>query len=193
MERMTHGKLVIAMAVVAFGLGCATDIRVSDISNQKPEEFDSLCSCKKGIPFRVMGPYTVRVFQLGLDGKYAQVGKPLRVKLPDPKKLYTLNYDSDLFSNHTFKLVLRANGTLASAGTTQSQQLDEALAAIGTQAGAAGSAILTRETKELGLEKAELEAKAGVIDAKRALIEAQRKLSETETEKPEEQQGQEQP
>ena len=187
MKRITSFVFV-ALAICT---GCSTTLTVTDVSNLSTSEFNALDQSQRGIPFRVTAPYTVRLFQRQVDGSYAQVGKPVRVKLPDKEKLYALNYKSGQFSNHTFTLKLNPNGTIASVGATESVQIDEAISTIGTEATDIADAVMGRDTAELQAEKSRLELETGLLDARRLLIEAERNLEAAEELPPEEEQDEE--
>ena len=58
-----------------------------------------------GIPFRVLTPYTIRVFTKGKDGNFQQVYVQSQ-DLPDQDRLFALNVSSDFFSNHVLQVNL---------------------------------------------------------------------------------------
>jgi hypothetical protein len=166
---------------------CSTTLVVHDIStildedaDTKPNSFGELDEAKRGIPFRVLETTTVRLYQRQPDGSYSEVGKPVRGNVPATDKLYALNYKSGQFSNHTFTLTLNADGTIATVGATESKQLDEALAAIKTEAAGIATAAIDRDVTEKSREKTDLELEAGLLDAQRLVIEAEDKLRAAE-------------
>jgi hypothetical protein len=104
-----------------------------------------------GIPFRVLAPYTVRVFMRSQSGGY----QPVYVQsldLPDQTRLFALNVRSDFFSNHQLQLSFNNDSTLSTSSVTTTTTAAPALAATATQLSTVGDSVVnfnnTRRTQE---------------------------------------------
>ena len=109
---MRFGLICLALSLV---LGaCKTRLFVEDISANPTERRVD------GIPFKVRETHTLRVFQYqappkdsGKDGKFDEVFVTHR-PLPNPHRIFVLNFRAQAFTAHTFKTEFLPDSTLKS-------------------------------------------------------------------------------
>jgi len=133
-----------------------------------------------GIPFRVLTPYTVTVFarKSKVDDKvddeyeYEQVFQT-STSLPNPNKLYSINYVSQFFANSTFELTMREDNTVSALNTTGESTLPQAIKDIGKQSTDIAAAIASYENQRKAALKESMDAEATLLKAKAGLIDVQ--------------------
>src|SRR5262245_23651892 len=97
-ERNTlMNRLLGMLMLLLVASGCATQQKVTEIPKDGMEN-------PPGLPFRVLAPYTLRVFAKDKKtGDYHEVHVQW-LDLPDQDRLFAVTVNSELFSNHTMQL-----------------------------------------------------------------------------------------
>ena len=133
-----------------------------------------------GVPFRTRAPHTLRVFQRQGDGSYKQVFVS-REEMADMDRVYALNYDSDVFSNHTFKLTMREDGTLDNFAFTSAATGAAALSATsGAIKGVTDSVVAYEKQKQDMAAADAAAAESSLVSKEDALVAAQAAQQEAE-------------
>lgn len=126
-------RIAIALVLVSFLTGCASSLKVSEISNDlKPG------SAVNGIPFRAPKRFSLTVYEL-TDAGYKEVHKET-VTLADPDRLFVLGFESQPLSSATVELKLNADNTLSEVKLKSDSKGDEVMTEVTTQLAAIGAA-----------------------------------------------------
>jgi hypothetical protein len=142
--------LIVVALVASLGGGCASEVKVRDISGPPPQpgvEFE-------GIPVRFPSRQAVEVYALQPDGSYTLVHSHVYV-LPDQSRMFAVRVDADELSDHTLALEVEADGTPKKIKTTTSSQGGEVLSQVGSSLSGVATAVATLEQKQQEVEAAE--------------------------------------
>jgi len=164
--------LVLLSLVLA---GCSTKLLVHDISGTTwadPSNAAPVNDCNQGIPFRTLASYNAQLYQKTEDG-FAAIDKPKVFLIPDHQKLYTLNFQSQYFSNNTFKLTLHDDGTIDKVETTEAIQADKAIEALGGFATKVSGEAVDYERNRKKREREDIEEEVNYWTQKKKLRDAQ--------------------
>lgn len=153
--------------VAALGLAsCSSTVVVEDISDVQDGE------AVGGIPFRPSERYVAHVYQFVPDplatGTYKHRYATAHT-LGDHERLYALNFDSQLLSNHTLDVEFHPNGTLDHFKLSQEQEVDTALNALATQLTAVDGAM---DAQDSAAATAATNAQQALVDALEAYNDA---------------------
>lgn len=132
--------------VIVLGLastGCSSEIKVREINQAKIETGDTV----DGIPFRKLTRYVVQIYEKGSDKKYKLVeGVKGNVQsLPDPDRLYVLQFDSGAFANANPEIAINSDSTLGQVTLKTDSQGSQAIDAVTTQIGNLKDEVEARE------------------------------------------------
>jgi len=153
------------LMVFLFLTGCSTDILVKDISQvNSGDKID-------GVPFRTKSAQILRVYMLQKDGEYKEV-KVFHEEMADFRQLYSIGFDSGLFSDHSLTLNLEEGGTLSSLDLKTSQKVDEALAGLHEGTKLVTDAVIARNDKKNQLIKDEETKAVSTEDARLSAVSA---------------------
>jgi hypothetical protein len=158
---------------------CSAEIRVREINQDEIKRGDPI----NGVPFRKRTRYRIEVYQLGSEGKYVLVEdvKDNIQTLPDPNKLYVLQFYGSVLANANPIVDLHGDSTLKQVQLTTDSQGDELLTAAGEQAKAISDARDAKETAKEAERTADETALVAYYDAKIAAEQAQADFDELET------------
>lgn len=116
-----------------FVSGCASEVGVHELpSSIKPGD------AVDGIPFRVQKRFDAVIYEK-TDAGYKEV-KTLPVTIPDPNRLYVINFNAQFFANPTFDLQLNPDNTLSQVSLKSKSSAAAALKEAGTQINAVAKA-----------------------------------------------------
>jgi hypothetical protein len=138
---------VIILAMSASLAGCSSEILVKEIPNNLKAG-----STVEGIPFRVPKRFSAKIYEKQNDG-YKEVAT-LPVTLPDPDRLYTVNFNSQALANPTFDLMANADNTLQQVSLKSKSKGSDALTAVGAQLNSAATALQSRKTAGIASDTA---------------------------------------
>lgn len=154
---------------------CSTHQKIAEIP-------DVGMDAPPGIPFRVLTPYTIRVFTKGKDGNFQQVYVQSQ-DLPDQDCLFALNVSSDFFSNHVLQVNVNNDSTLNGSSVTTAITIAPAVAALGTQTTAVGDTIANfnnnRRTQELANLQSESSLRLQRLTSQTNLVQQRLTLEQT--------------
>ena len=125
------------LALLVLCAGCASQVIVDEIPQNLPAG-----SAVDGIPFRVSKRFVAVIYEKRVTG-YEEVSR-LPVTLPDPDRLYVLNFNSSIFANPTFDLALNADNTIQSVSLKGISSANIALTNAGATISSVASANQTK-------------------------------------------------
>lgn len=142
--------------------GCASEVEVHELRDAKPGDMVN------GIPFRVLKRYRATVYEW-TDKGYMEM-KTLPVTIPDPNRLFVINFNAQFFANPTFDLQFNPDNTISQVSLKSKSSGATALTSLGTQISAIGKAKSDAETTvatnrstsadlQIALSNAKLDAK----------------------------------
>jgi hypothetical protein len=143
---------------------CSTRQTVTEISSKSTSD-------PPGIPFRVLSPYTVRVFLKDKNGDYQQ-GFVQSQDLPDQSRLFAINVKSEFFSNHQLQLNLNNDSTLNASSITTTITAAPAISAAGTQLSAVGDSIVNFNNNQRAQQIANLQSQTSLQQQQLAFAQA---------------------
>lgn len=158
-------KLTWTLLITIFGLsGCASEIKVTQMSNDlKP--WDTV----DGVPFRVPKRFKAQVYEKR-DKGYEKVGDEQLFTIPDPDRVYVLNFKSQVLSNATVDLAFNPDNTIQQVSLKSQSMFAGALTAAGTQLNTLAKA---QQAKEQGEKTAATSSASASITADKAQQAAQ--------------------
>jgi hypothetical protein len=152
--------------------GCSTVQTVKEIPSQGGGD-------PPGIPFRMLAPYTVRVFIKDQNGSYQQVFVQSQ-DLPDQERLFAMNVDSKFLSNYQLQLNFNNDSTLSGSGITTAITAAPAIAATGTQISAVADSLVNFNNTRRAQESANLQSQTNLLQQQttnaQAIIALQKQL-----------------
>jgi hypothetical protein len=134
-----HCAAALLLVFAASLAGCASEILVKEIPNDLAAGSDV-----DGVPFRVPKRFLAVIYEKRDKGYFKLAELPLT--LPDPDRLYVLNFKSQVFSNATIDIAANADNTLQQVSLKSAASGAAALTALGTQVNAVATAQQARKT-----------------------------------------------
>ncbi len=119
-------KLLFLIGITLMASACSSKLAVRDITKLEPQ------STVVGLPFRVLEPYKVHLYVKDDKGNYQYFDSKNEI-IANPERLYSVNFNSQLFSDHTLKVNFNENGTMSLVNLGTTSQVDEMLSELGTQ------------------------------------------------------------
>lgn len=146
-------RTALCVLVAAVVPGCAANITVSTLDDDKVDAGATV----PGIPFRVAKRYKLLMYEKK-DSGYEEVrdpnNLPQMVTLPDPKRLYLLEFKGQAFSSGTVDLVLNNDNTIQQLQLKSSSTAAANLTALSTQLAAVAKAKETADKAQADAAKA---------------------------------------
>lgn len=148
--------VLLSLATLA---SCAAKLEVHQIPQADGAEVD-------GVPFRMLRPHELAVFQRQADGSYLHVKTFHRVH-PDMSRLYAANYSAQALADPTFGIHLSPGGALEEISLDSTAQANDVLSSAGGAATDFASAQTARATAETARQAA-ADAAAATLAANQA-------------------------
>lgn len=169
-------RTITLVALVTLG-GCSTTLSVTEISTPTPG------ADLKGIPFRVKVPRTIRVWARqppADDGSVAyRAVFSKSFELADPKTLYALGFEADVFASKLLEVKLNDDGSLASVHVKSDDKTADVVAEVGKQVNLAADAGVSFPNTVRQAELAQLKT-ANDLAAAQATLAQSRAQPETD-------------
>ena len=160
-------------------IGCSTSIRVKDISanvqdiKARGQDDHNELQQIHGIPFRMKETYTINIYKK-YGEKYKKKGQLVQ-NLPDPKRLFAVNFKAKQFADQKLQLDFRNDSTISALDLSTTLKFDKALKSLGNNAVNVANALVE-------LEKTKEEAKVSEFDKKKKELTEQKEMLALEAE-----------
>jgi hypothetical protein len=129
---MRPDKALLSLLLALVLGGCASEVEVHELRDAKPGD------TVNGIPFRVLKPYRATVYEW-TDKGYVEM-RTTPVTIPDPNRLFVINFNAQFFANPTFDLQFNSNNTISQVSLKSKSSGATAFSSLGTQISAIGKA-----------------------------------------------------